>query len=519
MEQVKQFGTTMVELPRRVQVIIAGVALVTLFVLYFVISSATATGWVTFSSRGNVSNLSEKLNNAGIDNKIENGKLMVPATQKVDASKLLGDTGHATVDTIFGSTANKYGMTQFEQKLRSKQADEGKAAQELQDTLGVDGVEVNLNIPDESLFADAQSDAGVTITAQTGGQGLDPKQVQQISSYATKAFKDMKPENIGIFDDTGNSFTGDDANGGSTMDANEFKLRLQDAYNNKVESDLQNKIDAIAGPGKAILSSNADLDMDAVERKLKHFGDETGKQGPAESEKVSSEVLAGGSTLPNGATGVTSNIPDTANPTYKGADTLVTGDSSYAKSDAETVFSNDELTEARRVAPGAVLADRLSIVMDSSVPTKTQNAVKEFVTTQMHGTKDDAFSISEAKLSKTADPAAVAASQAHQAMLLKYLKWALAGFGLLGAAFFLRRALNARTVELMTPSEDIKLLEASFDPVPLKQLEAAVNAASSLESQKRQELQRRIENLTDHKPSDVALMLRGWIQDAERRGA
>ena len=63
------------------------------------------------------------------------------------------------------------------------------------------------------------------------------------------------------------------------------------------------------------------------------------------------------------------------------------------------------------------------------------------------------------------------------------------------------------------------LEQGGFEPIPIAELEAAVAAATTMDNQKRLDLQRKVEMIALEKPQDVATALRGWLHDdAGERG-
>lgn len=530
MNQVQQLAQTAMGLPSRAKIAVLSVAVVTLFVLIMVVKATTQTTWVPVTGdikQGRGGAIQTALSEKGIESKMSpNGDaVLVGKSQLSDARVALSEanvgtgSAHASYSSLLGKSAPKYGMTAKQELLFEKRLNEGLIATDIENATGYTA-SVRLTLPEANLFEDEKSTTKAGVTVDTNGSGLDKKQVKSITWLTSSAVKDLTPDNVTVVDDTGNTFTGNSSGVGNMMDEEQFKLQVEQRYNAKVENDLMTHIEKVVGPSKAIVASNATVNLDQIEKKITQYGGEDGDRNLVKAEKLTSESLADGASEPGGTAGTGSNIPDsTGSPTYQGDDTTITTDNGYLNTTTEREYNNDQLEEATRVAPGNVEKQRVSIILDKSVSTDTQNAIKDFVQSYMGGNAGDSFSISDAKLSAEADTSKSAAAAARRTQMYAYAKWAIVGFGMLLMAFFLRRALNARTVELMTPGEEMLLLEASVDPVPLKELEAAVNAASSFESQKRQELQRKVETVVDQKPDDVALLLRGWIQDSDRRGA
>ena len=80
-------------------------------------------------------------------------------------------------------------------------------------------------------------------------------------------------------------------------------------------------------------------------------------------------------------------------------------------------------------------------------------------------------------------------------------------------AFIARRSLTQRTAELLSPADDLLLLESGdFTPIPIAELEAALAANQpDTERQSKLEIQRKVEHIAATKPTDVANELRRWM--------
>ncbi|MBC7644456.1 MAG: hypothetical protein H7123_04960, partial [Thermoleophilia bacterium] len=263
---------------------------------------------------------------------------------------------------------------------------------------------------------------------------------------------------------------------------------------------------------------------------VKDFGGADNQQGPKSTDKSKVELVNGPGTVNSGPAGTAANISQdattgTSGTITNGANNSITavtpgvnGTSAFTSSDVANNYSNDEVVEAINVAQGATTANHLSVIVDDGTPLATQNAIKSAAQAYLGGNAADSFSFSVAPFHKPTT--SVNGAAARRAAIGMYFKWLVAGLGLLGMAFLLRRQLNQRTEELLYPIDEPFLLEqGGFEPIPLAELEAAVAAATTMDNQKRLDLQRKVEAIALEKPQDVATALRGWLHDdADDRG-
>lgn len=579
-------------LPRRAQLAIMGVGVLTIIVLFFVVRASISTSWVEIHSDmkpQETAKASTVLDKAAIPSK-ENSTgtaISVPKDQVSEAKRALGEenllgSGHANYEEIYGKEACKYGCTSEQQKVNKKRVLEGKIASDIEGYEGVESASVIITMPDGSMFKDEDVKPTAAVFIE-GGEDLTAKQIKGIQAGTAAAVEELQPEDVTVSGSQGllSSDVGEDGVTGAQV-----KQKAEAQYNAQLENKLMRAFEDIAGAGRVKVLSNAELDMDEIQREVFDAGGEANEQGPIVSKKADTELLSPQIGSKNGVTGTSGNTGSysgTAGGNAAGSDnfnrtdntnttTRTDGDTSttetenqttsetndpdravqdaiaindpdseipqetrdalstaateryraastakaYTKDITETIYSNDQLKEAIRVAPGAVKRNKVTVVVDKSLPAGTKRAIEDSARTLVGVDAADAFNFSEAKLPK-AEEAKVGFLGGAADSFGQYIKWLVLAIGMLGGAFFLRRTLDQRTVELMNPSDDLLMLGEGSAPIPLRELEAAISSANSYESQKRIELQRKVESLAMSKPADVAQQLRGWLHESERR--
>ena len=517
-------------LPRRAQLAIVGIIAVTAIVMLMVLRAATHTEWVQATDKlgdGNKVEAQKALQTAGIESQLneQTGALEVPRSDAMQAKATLSEAGiktHSGCSVVFGKDGSMIASTGAKEAQQARTCREDEIAAQLESKSFIESADVKLTLPTDKLFAEEQGKASALVSIDTGGATVTEKQSQSLVRMIANGAEGLDPSNISLNDEQGNDLNSS-ASGGSSVDAATMKLRVEEAQNAKIEAKLTQKFEDYVGVGKVKVLSNAKLDMDKITREVKDVGGEKNERGPIEGEDFKFETLNNDGTAVGGVTGVSNNINDTTgsgtagdsvdNSAKLALDSAEGGANSYATGEGSTKFSNDEVREAIQVAQGNTIANNLSIVVDKSVPADSALAVKNAALAWLGDNRAGAFSFSSAKI------ASVSEGKKTTSALLKpmgmYLKYVLLGLGMIGMAFFLRRTLNQRTQELLYPLDNPLQLDPSFDPVPLRELEAAVAAASSFDNQKRLELERRIEHIAGDKPQEVAQMLRSWLHDTE----
>jgi flagellar M-ring protein FliF len=507
---------------------------VTVVVMFFVVKAATSTTWVQASDKVSPAQLTDAqaaLEKAGIESRVSDlGALEVPkeraaeAAGKLAEAQIAGAGGHTTCEQMGSKGSAFMASTSEQQRQNNRSCLQNEIANMVESVGPVESAQVTLTLPETELFTEEQTDAKASITVDTQGQRLADGHVRAITALAVNSAKGLNTDNVAITDDSGHLYSGDDAGGDLT--AAQLKLKVQATRNQQIEQKLLGQFEDIAGKGKVKVISNVELDMDTIQREVKDVGGPENERGPLVSRKYEDEVLRRADEATGGTAGTGTNINGEEGGVIGDADETGAGEdrrlaipvdgegdgAGYTKLGAAETFSNDEVREAISVAQGAVKENRLAIVLDTSVKPETANAVKSAAMTYLGGNAEDSFSLDQADIAKLDEERAT--TQRFEGVT-GYVKWALLGLGLIGMAFFVRRTLNQRTQELLYPMDDMLQLEPAFEPIPLKELEAAVAGAQSNDNQKRLELERKVAMIADQKPGEVAQMLRGWLHDTD----
>jgi flagellar M-ring protein FliF len=261
------------------------------------------------------------------------------------------------------------------------------------------------------------------------------------------------------------------------------------------------------GPGKAEVQVYANLNTNQTTQESLTYG----KTGVPLQQSKNLETLTG-SGGGAGATG-TANIP-----AY--AQTGASGKSNYKHEVTGSTLGVARTVTHSTVAPGEVENEHVSVLLDSTVPAASVNAIKEAVTNAagLQTKRGDTISIAQMAFAKPAGGAAGGTSGG----MLGYAKYALVGIASLLFLFFTTRALRRREQEGID-SEPPWLRELEL-PVRLSELERE-NPPRAPEHQPTlvangagagaggAPIRRQVEQLAESSPDRVAQQLRSWMQE------
>lgn len=525
MQQLTKVRGAWGTLPARAQFAVIGVALATVLVMFLVLRAATATEWTPVASDLPSQKIGEAqtvLDEAGITNRVsETGTAIEVA--KVDAPKAaaaLIPAGIAAKGTRAGCSkqseegSSLIAQTSAQHALMLETCRENDAANTIESIDGIESATVDVTVPGKALFTEDETTAKAAVLVDTGGSALPAKTVKGIQATVAAGFDGLEPRSVTVTDETGTIIGGDGSEDAAASSM--AKLDAEAKFNAKVELDLRKLFEGIVGPGNVAVTSNVELDMDVIERGIRNV-EAAGEDGEqiVESENYKKELLNGtASTGVEGVAGVGTNVgvdPDNRTVTEDGR-AAADGAGDYLGDENAVVYANNIVEEKIGVAPGAVIRHRIPVVIDDDVDPAAANAVKNAAQAWMGGNAQDSFSFDQAPLA-SAQPVEEVEADAASTAIAGYIKWVLLGLGIIGLAFVLRRSLKERTAELLAPADDLFLLDGGdFSPIPIAELEAALAAnAPSAERRGRIEVQRKVEQIADSKPHDVANELRRWM--------
>src|SRR5689334_21782224 len=210
-------------LETRSQLTLVGSVIAVVAAFFFLYSLASKPSYSTLASgmtAADTGAAEKALAAAGVTYKIENGgtQISVKSGQESQARVALAEKGvlnggHVGFE-IFDKS--KLGATDFQQKIDYQRALEGEIARTIEQIQGVSGADVQLVLPDESLFANEQSKATAAVHV-TGGSSLDSSTIRGIANLVASIVKNLDSDHVTITDETGYLLwpTGDGPGGAS----------------------------------------------------------------------------------------------------------------------------------------------------------------------------------------------------------------------------------------------------------------------------------------------------------------
>src|SRR6185312_11860008 len=195
-------------------------------------------------------------------------------------------TGYALLDQQGITTS------EFMQHTNYQRALEGELSNTIKSIDGVEAATVHLVIPQKDVFADDQDKPTASVlVASKETEPLSGQQVQAIVHLVASSVEGLDPTEITVAGADGKilSTGGGEAVGTGSDAGNEAQTV---AFQNRMNTSLQNMLDSVVGPGHAVVTTTALLDFDQTQTTSKTYNSDPSL--PALSESNSREAYNNG---------------------------------------------------------------------------------------------------------------------------------------------------------------------------------------------------------------------------------
>jgi len=407
---------------------------------------------------------------------------------------------------------SKIGVTDFEQQVSYQRALQEELRRTIVQLEGVQQARVHLVMPQKSLFLDDNKEtasASVALKLKPLAR-LTPEQVKGISDLVAGSVEGLKPENIHIIDMEGHVLSNEVKSGtnANLYQSASDQQQVKRNYEKDLEKRVQDVLERVLGPGKAVAMVTADLDFSqgqVVTNSI--YGDPAVVSEKTIIEKNSKAGPAGGQA------GTGSNLA--AN--YPGlVSTSTAGD--YSREEAAKNYQTGTRQETIVKAPADVRRLSVAVIMDSSpdasqIPS-LQNAIAAAVgynpergdQIQVTGMAfDDSYRDKVDSEMNKAD--ALARDQQRQRFFIN--------MGAVAAGFLLLLFVLFRLFRMRGEVEEEVMTTVEGNVVPLSLVEKSI---AQLENKGTDESitnpqQEKIKEMARKKPEDVAQIIKVWMAE------
>ena len=209
--------------------------------------------------------------------------------------------------------ANRFGMTQFQERLTFQRGLEGELTRSIQALSSVQSARVHLALPNQNgFFREQQKPSASVLVSLHPGRSLDRSQLAGIVHLVASSVPEMTPAAVSVLDDTGKllSTPSDGSAGGADAQQLQYVQQLEQLYTRRILDILE----PLVGRRNVKAQVSAEVDFSQTESTSEsHRPNQTPDASAVRSQQVvESGASAAGSAGAGGVPGATSNQPPAA---------------------------------------------------------------------------------------------------------------------------------------------------------------------------------------------------------------
>jgi flagellar M-ring protein FliF len=240
------------------------------------------------------------------------GAILVPTDRVHDTRLKLASLGlpKGSVSGFELMEANRFGMTQFQERLAFQRGLEGELTRSIQALSSVSSARVHLALPSQNgFFREQQKPSASILVSLHPGQSLDRTQLAGIVHLVASSVPEMLPSAVSVLDDTGKllSQSPDGASGGADAEQLQYVQRIEQQYSRRILDMLE----PIVGRQNVKAQVTAEVDFSQVESTAESHRPNLATDASAVRSQQVVETGGGaqGAPQPSGIPGATTNQP------------------------------------------------------------------------------------------------------------------------------------------------------------------------------------------------------------------
>jgi flagellar M-ring protein FliF len=302
--------------------------------------------------------------------------IMVPSDKVHDTRLRLASQGlpKGSVTGFEIMESNRFGMTQFQERLTFQRGLEGELTRSIQSISSVQSARIHLALPNQNgFFREQQKPSASVLLTLYAGRSLDKAQIAGIVHLVASSVPELNPKAVSIVDDAGNllSNSSDDPSQGADSEKLKYVQQMEQMYTRRI----LDMIEPLVGVGNVKAQVNADVDFSLVElTSEQHRPNQTAETSAVRSQQTVEDGTAA-TAQPAGVPGATTNQPPvtgTAPINGAAAPLSAAGNADQsAKSRRESVinYEVDKTVKVVREASGTVKRLSAAVVVNHRIST------------------------------------------------------------------------------------------------------------------------------------------------------
>jgi flagellar M-ring protein FliF len=310
------------------------------------------------------------------------GAILVPADRVHDVRLKMASLGlpKGSVNGFEMMESNRFGMTQFQERLTFQRGLEGELTRSIQALSSVSNARVHLALPNQNgFFREQQKPSASVLLSLHPGRTLDRAQLAGIVHLVASSVPEMNATSVSVLDDTGKLLSSPPDGSGSGADAEQLQRaqQVEQLYSQRILDILE----PIVGKGNVKAQVTAELDFSQTESTTEsHKPNQTTESGTVRSQQTVESTNAG-STAPSGVPGATTNQPPAqpAAPINGQAQPVAAAGQSTTpgggKRESITNYEVDKTVRVVKGASGVIKRVNAAVVVNNQVTTDEKGKV------------------------------------------------------------------------------------------------------------------------------------------------
>ena len=239
------------------------------------------------------------------------GAIMVPTDKVHDTRLRLASLGlpKGSVVGFELMEANRFGMTQFQERLAFQRGLEGELTRSIQALSSVSSARVHLALPSQNgFFREQQKPSASILVSLQPGQSLDRTQLAGIVHLVSSSVPELLPGAVSVLDDTGKLLSqSPDSVGGADAEQLQYVQRIEQQYSRRILDMLE----PIVGRQNVKAQVTAEVDFSQTESTAESHRPNLASDASAvrSQQVVETSGAVPGAALPSGIPGATTNQP------------------------------------------------------------------------------------------------------------------------------------------------------------------------------------------------------------------
>jgi flagellar M-ring protein FliF len=312
------------------------------------------------------------------------GAILVPADKVHDTRLRLASQGlpKGSVAGFEMMESNRFGMTQFQERLTFQRGLEGELTRSIQALSSVQSARVHLALPNQNgFFREQQKPSASVLVSLNAGRTLDRAQLAGIVHLVSSSVPEMNPAAVSVLDDTGKllSTPPEGTPGGGDAQQLQQVQQLEQIYSQRILAILE----PVVGRQNVKAQVTAELDFSQTEQTSEsHKPNQTPDSTAIRSQQIMESSNGATPAGPTGVPGATSNQPPgAASAPVNGASAPLTGSSlSNNGSKKESIINYEVDKTVRVIRGGSGAVKRITAAVVVNHQTRTDDKGKTTTT-------------------------------------------------------------------------------------------------------------------------------------------